>query len=137
MGNPDPPGITSAGGQNWVGYMVTEFNTAVTLSYNFARSGATVDASLIDPPEEDLVQQVQQFLDHYGTQALPKGRTRYNTVAGIWIGVNDVNRTYNRKGGVSELYPAIMKQYFKQLQRLYDVKTRKFILIAVPRKPAV
>ncbi|KAK7425054.1 hypothetical protein QQZ08_008330 [Neonectria magnoliae] len=124
LGNPQLPGVTSSGGRNWVGFMVTEFNTSLALSFNFARGGATVDARLIRGTGASLVDQVQRFTDSYGRQRLPKGRTRWNTVAGVWMGVNDVRR--------SDLLEKAVAQYFVQLQRLYDLRTRKFVLLSIP-----
>ncbi|KPM41012.1 hypothetical protein AK830_g5517 [Neonectria ditissima] len=131
LGNPRLPGVTSSGGGNWVGFMVTEFNTSLALSYNFARSGATVDTSVIRSTAADLIQQVQRFEDAYGLQRLPKGRTRWNTVAGIWMGINDIRRSYYLHDA-SDLLEKAVAQYFVQIQRLYDMRTRKFVLLTVP-----
>ncbi|KAK7414544.1 hypothetical protein QQX98_006571 [Neonectria punicea] len=133
LGNPQLPGVTSSGGRNWVGFMVTEFNTslALSLSFNFARSGATVDASVIRGTGASLIDQVQRFTDSYGLQRLPKGRTRWNTVAGVWMGINDVRRSYYL-ANATDLLEKTVAQYFVQLQRLYDLRTRKFVLLSIP-----
>ncbi|RPA93913.1 hypothetical protein L873DRAFT_1846940 [Choiromyces venosus 120613-1] len=67
IGNPTFPGWTSSGGTNWIGYLITEHNPTLTLSYNLAWGGATIDAAVVLPyasTVHSLKDQVATFLAH-------------------------------------------------------------------------
>ncbi|KIJ25231.1 carbohydrate esterase family 16 protein [Sphaerobolus stellatus SS14] len=70
LGNPNFPGITSSGGENWVGFLINTFNKTRTFSYNFAFSGATLDSSLATPSSPSVVsvrnQIEQEFIPGLG-----------------------------------------------------------------------
>lgn len=116
--------------------MVTEFNTSLTLSYNFAYGGATVDSDIV-PPYADtvlsMIDQVQQFSDSIASKPDYAPWTAENTVVGVWMGVNDVGNSY-WSDTASETITASVAAYFEQLQVLYDAGLRQFVLLAVPRK---
>lgn len=136
LGNPPLPGWTASGGLDWVGFMVTEFNTSLTLSYNFAYGGATVDADLVAPYADtvlSMIDQVQQFSDSIASKPDYAPWTAEKTVAGVWMGVNDVGNSYYSENS-SETYVAVVTEYFEQLQILYDAGIRQFVLLSVPRK---
>lgn len=117
--------------------MVTEFNTSLTLSYNFAYGGATVDADIVAPYAEDVlsfIDQVQEFSDSIASKPDYAPWTADNTVVGAWFGVNDVAGSY-WSDTASDTYAAIAAKYFEQLQILYDAGVRQFVLLGVPRKP--
>ncbi|KPM45267.1 hypothetical protein AK830_g1303 [Neonectria ditissima] len=134
LGNPSLPGWTASGGLNWVGFMVTEFNTSLTLSYNFAYGGATVDADLVKPYADtvlSLIDQVEQFSNSIADHPAEAPWTSDNTIVGIWMGVNDVGNSYYLDG-VSELLVKVVDAYFEQLQILYDAGVRNFALLTMP-----
>ncbi|KAK7424512.1 hypothetical protein QQX98_000477 [Neonectria punicea] len=134
LGNPNLPGWTASGGLNWVGFMVTEFNTSLTLSYNFAYGGATVDADLVAPYAStvlSLIDQVDQFGNSIADHPDEAPWTSDNTVVGVWMGVNDVGNSYYTSG-VSETLVKVVDAYFEQLQILYDAGVRNFALLTVP-----
>ena len=117
--------------------MVTEFNASLTYSYNFASGGATVDASIVPPYDPatvlSLVDQVQLFSDNLAAKPDYAPWTPENTVAGVWMGVNDVGSSWYA-GNSTEINAAVVAVYFEQLQVLHDAGIRQFVLLKVPRK---
>jgi phospholipase/lecithinase/hemolysin len=134
LGNPPLPGWTASGGLDWVGFMVTEFNTSLTLSYNFAYGGATVDADLVKPYADtvlSMIDQVQLFSDNIAAQPSYAPWTADNTVVGVWMGVNDVGNTYWNSDS-TDTFELVVVAYYEQLQILYDAGLRQFVLLSVP-----
>ncbi|KPM36717.1 hypothetical protein AK830_g9865 [Neonectria ditissima] len=134
IGHPDLPGRTSAGGRNWVGFMVTEFNTTLTLSYNYALSGSTVDSTIITPRPStapSFVDQVGHFKQSIGSRPEFAPWTAENSVAGFWFGVNDVRVSY-LFDDMPERLVLTMQSFFEQIQVLYDTGLRRFVLLSLP-----
>ncbi|KAH7002512.1 hypothetical protein EDB80DRAFT_615872, partial [Ilyonectria destructans] len=134
LGNPPLPGWTASGGINWVGSLATEFNTSVTLAYNFAYGGATVDADIVVPYIDTVVcmdDQVKIFLDFIDKQPKNVPWTKSNALVGVWIGVNDVGNSYYRENS-TDILKRDVARYFELLQKLYDAGLRKFALLSVP-----
>ncbi|KAH7128865.1 GDSL lipase/esterase [Dactylonectria macrodidyma] len=130
FGNPIFPGPTSANGKNWIQYLTVAYNDSELLTYNFAYSGATVDKSLV-PCNVDLTSQVvNRFLPHYTGDKASWNPDR--TLFLIWIGINDVIRSYETGNSTEELHPAIFNAYSDLLGQLYGVGARHFILLNVP-----
>lgn len=136
LGNPPLPGYTASGGLDWVGFMVTEFNASLTYSFNFAYGGATVDADIV-PPYTDtvlsMIDQVQLFSDNLASKPDYAPWTAENTVAGVWMGVNDIGNSFWFDNS-TEVNTAALGAYFEQLQILYDAGIRQFVLLSVPRR---
>lgn len=64
LGNPDFPGLTSANGTNWVGYLTATYNTSFLKTVNLASGGATVDTDLISgmsPAVKSFKDQTEQW----------------------------------------------------------------------------
>lgn len=136
LGNPRMPGITSSGGMNWAGYMATEFNSTLTLLYNFARSGSTVDAEVIPPRINNrftFANQIVHFNDSIGHKPDYAPWTAENTVAAIWFGINDITLTY-KKPGIGKKYINAVKRIFDLADILYGMGVRQFVFMEVPRK---
>ncbi|KAH8683699.1 hypothetical protein BGZ61DRAFT_357815 [Ilyonectria robusta] len=134
LGNPPLPGWTASGGINWVGSLATEFNSSLTLAYNFAYGGATVDADIVVPYIDTVVcmdDQVKIFLDFIDKQPKNVPWTKSNALVGVWIGVNDVGNSYYRENSTDILKKDVAR-YFELLQQLYDAGLRKFALLSVP-----
>ncbi|KAF4414629.1 hypothetical protein F53441_14723 [Fusarium austroafricanum] len=132
IGNPAFPGVTTAGGPNWVGNMVTEQNSSLVLAYNFAYGGATVDSKIVKPWSDtvkSLVDQVDQFSNSVGKH--PVSWNAENTIAGVWIGINDVGGTFYLQDAASIIEKATTR-YFEMLEVLYQAGLRKFVLLRVP-----
>ncbi|KAF2012528.1 carbohydrate esterase family 16 protein [Aaosphaeria arxii CBS 175.79] len=131
FGNPAYPGYTSSGGPNWIGYLVTTYNSSLLYSYNFAYGGATVNASLVKPykPEvKSLIDQVKQFSS--SSLATNPPWTPKESLFGIWMGVNDVGNSYGQNDSV--LLGKILDDYFGQVEILYRAGARNFVFLSVP-----
>jgi hypothetical protein len=136
LGNPPLPGWTASGGLDWVGFMVTEFNTSLVYSFNLASGGATTDSDIIPPYAPtvlDLIDQVQVFSDNLASKPSYAPWTAENTVAGVWMGVNDVGNSW-WFSNYTDVNTAVVDRYFEQLQILYDAGVRQFVLLNVPRE---
>jgi hypothetical protein len=139
IGNPEWPGKTSSGGQNWAMYMATEFNTTLTLAYIFARSGSVVDAEIIPPRRKStftFAHQIIHFKDSIGHRPHYAAWTAQNIVATIWFGLNDLSIAFNKKGR-DDLLEAANQRMFELSEVLYDTGIRSFIFIEIPRKSLV
>lgn len=136
LGNPAFPGYTTSGGANWIGFLVTEYNKSLLLSYDFAYGGATTDADLVTPylpTVLSFIDQVTEFTNSIASHPATTPWTSENTLFGVWMGVNDVGNTYY-ESNVTDILDAIMVKYFEQLQIMYDAGGRNFVLLSVPRK---
>jgi len=136
LGNPPLPGWTASGGLNWIGFMVTEFNTTAAVSYNFAYGGATVDADLVTPytsTVKSFVDQVTDFSTQLASHPSYAPWTADNTIVAVWMGVNDIGNSFWLEDE-DELLEKILTRYFEQLQIIYDAGARNFVLLTVPRK---
>ncbi|KAH7232367.1 uncharacterized protein BKA55DRAFT_581030 [Fusarium redolens] len=134
IGNPQWPGKTSSGGQNWAMYMATEFNTTLTLAYIFARSGSVVDAEIIPPRRKStftFAHQIIHFKDSIGHRPHYAAWTAKNIVATIWFGLNDLSIAFNKKGR-DDLLEAANQRMFELSEILYDTGIRSFIFIEIP-----
>jgi phospholipase/lecithinase/hemolysin len=134
LGNPPLPGWTASGGLDWVGFMVTEFNASLVYSYNLAYGGATTNATIIPPYAPTVlsfIDQVKIFSDNLAAKPSYAPWTASNSVAAVWMGVNDVGNSF-----WFEDYQAIngrvLDSYFGQLEILYRAGLRKFVLLSVP-----
>jgi phospholipase/lecithinase/hemolysin len=135
LGNPALPGWTASGGLDWPGYMVTQFNTSLTLSYNLAYGGATVDSDLVkpyDPSVRSFVDQVKIFSGSLAGKPSYAPWTAKNTLAGVWMGVNDVGNTFWLGGDQAGRVDEILNVYFEQIKIIYDAGVRQFVLLTVP-----
>ncbi|KAJ5910762.1 uncharacterized protein N7473_000065 [Penicillium subrubescens] len=134
LGNPAFPGQTTDGGENWIGFLVSQYNTSLTLSFNFAVAGATTNHTIVAPANPsipDLGQQVSLFWNSIAFNRASVPWDSQNTLAGIWMGINDLGGIYGQPN-LDELLAEIMSSYFAQLSILYIAGLRRFILLAVP-----
>ncbi|PKX97924.1 putative cellulose-binding GDSL lipase/acylhydrolase [Aspergillus novofumigatus IBT 16806] len=134
LGNPTLPGWTTTGGLNWIGFLVSKYNTSLTLSYNFAYGGATTNASLVAPFTSTVLSFIDQVTEFTNSIALKPSYapwTSENTLVGVWMGVNDVGNSY-WQSSIDELLIKIMDSYFGQLQILYNAGVRNYVLLGVP-----
>jgi hypothetical protein len=129
LGNPALPGYTASGGLDWVGFMVTEYNASLLLSYNLAYGGATTDASLVTPYASTVlsfVDQVNEFSTSLASKPDWAPWTSENTLVGntFWL------------TNMTDVLDAVTTRYFELLQITYDAGVRNFVLLSVPRKCA-
>ena len=80
--------------QNWVSCLVNYFHTSLTYSFNYARSGATIDNSIIANPSgvQSVNSQVRDsFVPLAGSH--PNQPSEHwdssNAIAGFFIGINE------------------------------------------------
>lgn len=134
LGNPTFPGWTTDGGANWIGDLVSVFNTSLTLSYNFAYGGATVDASLVLPFEPTVlsfIDQVKEFSTSIASHPKTTPWTSQDTLFAIWLGVNDVGNS-NGNATNAPLWDKIINKYFEEVDILYRAGGRNFAFLNVP-----
>lgn len=136
IGNPPFPGTTTDAGLNWIDYLVTAYNTSLTLSYNFAVGGSTVDNNVIPSitsGAKSLVEQTATFAANLGPKPSYAPWTSSNTLFAIWFGINDIDLsyTYSDEG---KLFTDIFDTYWKQLDIMYYYGGRNFALLTVPRE---
>ncbi|VUC29789.1 unnamed protein product, partial [Clonostachys rosea] len=136
FGNPTFPGATTSGGYNWLGWLLSDYNkkNTNTFVYNFACSGATVDRSIIPPSSDSsltLTDQIGSFTRTLFKKPDYASWESNNTLAGIWIGINDVDVSYQRQNA-SEYIKESVDVLFEQLEVLYGAGIRSFFLLQVP-----
>ncbi|KAL4918964.1 GDSL lipase/esterase [Aspergillus aurantiobrunneus] len=131
MGNPALGTGTTTGGLNWVGYLTTEQNSSLVLSYNLAIGGATIDDSLVASTQGDLVSQVESFEQVYSSKSESAPWTAENAVFGFWIGVNDIgNAFYNTDADT--FVPQLVDRLESLVQQIISAGGRKFLFLNVP-----
>ncbi|GFF60194.1 GDSL esterase/lipase At1g29660 [Aspergillus udagawae] len=134
LGNPELPGQTTSGGLNWIGFLASQYNTSLILSFNFAYGGATTNASIVapwSPSVLSLIDQVNLFSNSIASKPPSAPWNSHNTLAGIWMGINDIGGSYARPD-LEMVLIEVMKSYFGQLQILYNAGIRNFMLLTVP-----
>jgi phospholipase/lecithinase/hemolysin len=116
-----------------LGYLITEFNASTTYSYNLAVGGATTDSALI-PPYSDTVKsfvdQVDELRQEFATN--PPWVSE-NLLVGVWIGNNDVGNSFAQDNKKS-LYLQTSAKYIQQLQKLYELGARNFVILSAGRE---
>lgn len=89
LGNPPLGGNTINDGK-WPVYLTTKYNATFLETYNFAQSGATLNASII-PHGPDVASQLEkEFLPYYSARNASSWESD-NALFAIFIGINDVN----------------------------------------------
>ncbi|KAF8591196.1 carbohydrate esterase family 16 protein [Ramaria rubella] len=135
LGNPNFPGVTSSGGENWVGYLLETFNKTRTYSYNFAFSGATLDSSLAAPSSPSVVsvrnQIEQEFLPGLGQKPATVPWTAADSLFAIFDGINDVLNIDGSGNQVTAQQP-FFTLYTTLVNELYNAGARNFLFIGVP-----
>lgn len=140
----------TGGGTNWVGYLATEYNSSLVLSYNLAIGGATIDNNLVNGEVEDMVTQVATFQSIYSSKPEIAPWTSSDAVFGFWIGINewaaillficvlrkaDISSSVGRAFSVNEsrvLVPKLMDKYGSLIEQIYADGGRRFLFLNVP-----
>ncbi len=136
MGNPALPGNTQAGGLTWAEFLATQLNTSLTLTFNFAVAGATVDNSIVAAymsTVPSIIEQVTTWSRNLGPKPTYAPWTAETALFAIWIGVNDVGNSYTQSGEEARLNRDL-NRYFEQLTVLYKAGARNFALLNIPRQ---
>ncbi|KAH8649670.1 hypothetical protein BGZ60DRAFT_422074 [Tricladium varicosporioides] len=137
IGNPAFPGATLAGGINWIGHLTQTYNTSLTLTYNYAVSGATVDSAIVAPfvsSATPMTDQVSQFLSPIGPSTKPATApwTAENSLFSVFFGINDIQWSYNGTGPRPDVYEKVAKAMEGQVGKLWNVGARRFLIMGVP-----
>ncbi|KAF4967406.1 hypothetical protein FZEAL_10533 [Fusarium zealandicum] len=128
LGNPEFPGRTSANGPNWVGHLTATYNESLLLTYNFGASGATLDTSIVNNNDYDVIREInEEFLPHY-----KKGKTFQSdsSLFAVWIGINDIANSYLDED--PDVNAEIFKSFRYRIDSLYEAGARNFLLLTVP-----
>ncbi|KAI9848369.1 MAG: hypothetical protein M1838_000525 [Thelocarpon superellum] len=130
LGNDDCPHAT-----NYVYDLATIYNSTLTLGYNYAVSGATIDAWATTQGTNTLKVQVEQdYRPLVGTHPAGTSWTPSNSLVGLFIGINDVDQL--ALGTVTTPFATeivtYMTTYFNIVEELYTSGQRNFFFITVP-----
>ncbi|KAJ3041496.1 hypothetical protein HDV00_009292 [Rhizophlyctis rosea] len=143
LGNPPYPGWTSANGPAWIDYLTVEYNKTLTLTYNVAYGGATVDSGLVPAWKPDVFSLTDQVHDIW-TPAYkdPKAKNvpwnAKNSLFGFWIGINDIGNSWYWPNVTDQhaFRGKVINKYFSLVDELYAAGARNFFFINVPDIPA-
>ncbi|KAF2096922.1 hypothetical protein NA57DRAFT_78512 [Rhizodiscina lignyota] len=132
LGNPAFPGDTTSGGVNWVGDLASIYNKSLTLVYDFAVGGATIDQKLIPPPGisvsfNDQVIEAIPYLTKPRSVPWPGKKS----VVAIWFGQNDVQQAVIVRHDPSSIFGEAMSHYFANCEALYQAGARNFLFMKV------
>ncbi|EJD37816.1 hypothetical protein AURDEDRAFT_173089 [Auricularia subglabra TFB-10046 SS5] len=119
----------------YVYHAALNYNTSSTYAYNFARAGATVNATLVTPANPaTLIVQVDEFEESYAgpTPATSLAWTGDNSLFSIWFGINDIGGSYLRNIDQPSIIDSVLDSYFFNVKRLVDLGARKILLLNVP-----
>jgi hypothetical protein len=111
LGNPPYPGWTATGGPNWVGYVTTEYNNSLVLTWNYAYGGAVTDKDLVTPWQPGvltLVDQVDQFLSYAAKKPAVVPWKSQNSLFSFFIGINDIGNSFWLPGSRDEYVDCIV-----------------------------
>ncbi|KAK3370785.1 hypothetical protein B0T24DRAFT_650062 [Lasiosphaeria ovina] len=134
MGNPPLPGNTQSGGLTWAGFLASQLNTSLTLTFNFAVAGATVDNSIVQAymsSVPSIADQVKTWTSNLQSKPSYAPWTAENALFGVFIGVNDVGNSFTQSGEVARLNKDL-DRYFSLLGTLYAGGARNFALLSIP-----
>ncbi|KAI5806202.1 hypothetical protein EDC01DRAFT_138086 [Geopyxis carbonaria] len=138
MGNPPWPGWTSANGPNWIGYLTQTFNRTLIQTFNMAYGGATIDTDLVVPWRPDVLSLKQQITDLFIGYLQPRKAeiapwTSRNALFAVWIGVNDIGRSYyDTRDSWDTFHDTLLAEYFRLIDSLYAQGARNFLFLNVP-----
>ncbi|KAK4447387.1 carbohydrate esterase family 16 protein [Podospora aff. communis PSN243] len=133
LGNPPLPGSTFSGSHSWPGFLATSFNTSLTLTYNYAVGGATVDSAVVAPPGNGIpsfVEQTNSWRSGAGTKPSYAPWSGENALAGAFFGINDILQSYWRGGDAP--VSRMADRYFAQFEAMYALGVRNFFVLTVP-----
>jgi hypothetical protein len=119
----------------WAGHIATEHNTSLTLVYNFAISGSTVDNEIIQAYAPDIPSMTDQMTTWLANLKEHPGYapwTSENTLFFIWVGINDVGNSFSQPG-IQGTLTKDLDRLLEHIETLWDSGARNFALLNVPR----
>jgi hypothetical protein len=120
-----------------VTYLTGTFNRTLTYTYDFAYNCATVDSHLVAPCNSDvtsIAQQVDEFRTGFVRKETEGGRNWFggqNTLAAIWIGINDAHRSWE-KPNATEIMGQVVDRYFELVDDLVQLGLKNIVLLGIP-----
>ncbi|KAB8338809.1 hypothetical protein FH972_021753 [Carpinus fangiana] len=137
LGNPLYPGVTTAGGANWVDKLTYDHPPEgyTTFTYNYAYPGALVNHSIYPPDSylttTDFVSQVDSFQAHG-----PKNFLASNVAAIAYWGTNDILvHAEQTNAGDNSIITAALDAYWTKIEQLYLANVRNFVVFTADRQP--
>ncbi|KAF8647477.1 hypothetical protein AX16_006682 [Volvariella volvacea WC 439] len=134
--NSPSSGPTSSNGPTWVQYLGRTYNSTNTRVFNLASGGATIDAALVPPSRSaasSLVDQVSLFREHLSQRPSGADWRSDNSLFAVWIGAGDIGNTFSWTNVTqTQFYTTLMNRLNSQLEQLYDLGGRSFLLLTVP-----
>ncbi|KAF8915394.1 hypothetical protein CPB85DRAFT_1432998 [Mucidula mucida] len=118
LGNPTYPGWTSSGGENWVDFLTTTYNTSLVFTYNLAYGGATIDANLVAPYTPSVLSLTDQVNDFLDSGSLIPSWSSEDTLFSFWIGINDLGNSYYLGGDRDVFSDTLLDAYFALIDKL-------------------
>jgi hypothetical protein len=132
-----------AGGDNWVVNLVKHYNTTALLAYDFAFNCAVIDTVIVDNTKlcpfakgHQIVDQVQQFkavLQKKNARSDYGNFTDEDSLFISWIGINDAHQS-SEISDVADVMERDVLQFFDQVQALYELGGRNFLVLTIPRE---
>ncbi|KAL9044664.1 MAG: hypothetical protein Q9214_002212 [Letrouitia sp. 1 TL-2023] len=125
-------GSNVADGPNFIEYMTLEYNSSTTVTYNFAFAGAEVNKSITTKPDgNDMGHQVGSFILYSENPNTNPQWTADDSLVISFFGINDIRAVYNSPNS-SSITDAVFKSYRANIDRLYVVGVRNFLLLNIP-----
>lgn len=120
--------------QNWVACLVNYYHSALTYSYNYGRSGATIDNSIIYSPNgaQPVYSQVRDSFVPLAGSSPQKQWSSANAIAGFFIGINDVTVCQWNNCNMTDLAPKLQYSYRTSIRAVYDTGVRNFFVLNLP-----
>lgn len=134
IGNPDFPGETSTGGENWPEFLAAADTSSPSLLYDIAVSGATVDNTFVAASTgvSTFIEQVSGFTATYGPNSAGAGLwNSEDSLFMVWFGINDISNGYTSPNWQAGAQTAI-GNYFQQATNLYNAGARNIVFLGVP-----
>jgi len=133
LGNPTYPGQTTSNGPNWIDVVTVKYNRSLTLTYNLAYSGATIDNTLVSISSgiPSVTDQVATFMSKYANKPSTAPWQSGNTMFSCFVGINDIGSSYSRSD-INSFIDTLLTAEFKQLDKLYTSGGRNFLFFNIP-----
>ncbi|CEG73377.1 hypothetical protein RMATCC62417_08774 [Rhizopus microsporus] len=112
-------------GHLWIEYL-KEMMSAENI-YDFARSGATVNNSIVPRSIQDLGEQVQAYSRFFN-------QAHTDAIHFIWIGLNDIHDIFQGHSNRSQIMiDEVSSSFYNSLSKLYESKAKyMFVLNVIP-----
>jgi len=119
----------------WAGHITTEHNTSLTLTYNFAISGSTVDNTIIAgfaPNIPSVTDQMATWMTNLKDHPDYAPWNSENALFLVWVGINDVGNSFSQTG-IQTTLVRDLDRLFEHVNALWNSGARNFAFLNVPR----